>query len=109
MMDVTVHHTAIGRAHVEIDLGAGHTLLVTAAHSTDRYRDVALQWTLPRGHGGDDGETVQERKRRQQRMRLDLRSGKVDKPSSVAELQAEIVRLRGEIEYLTTGNDPAPI
>lgn len=46
-MDVTVRHEPIGSAHVEVDLGAGHTLVIRAAHAKDRYREVKVAWNLP--------------------------------------------------------------
>lgn len=75
MMNVTVIHSPIGVAEVEIDLGQGHTLFIRAAHDTDRYRKIVAQWVVP-AHVTGPAEQVRDRhKRILVRERLDLRTG----------------------------------
>lgn len=44
MNDVTVHNSSISTAHVTVDLGDGHKLILDVRYDTDRYRGVSVRW-----------------------------------------------------------------
>jgi hypothetical protein len=79
LMDVTVRSHggggSIGRAAVEIDLGDGHVLKITAEHETDRYRRVRVKWRVP-AHVTGPREQVRDLKEEVvTHAKLDLRTG----------------------------------
>lgn len=80
MMDVTVHHTSIGRAGVTIDLGGGHSLEISARHQTDRYRRVTAVWRYPGQLTGTVDEVFPRGTQRILNTELDLRERKEVSP-----------------------------